>query len=169
MTDPFARRLEEAARWCASRLDVNDPARSLRSAELAPPDCEDWLQRVDAVAERRAELLQHRAEATSALDGRLLVFDPGQSLSDGAAEVETGGFFDEDNTPPWDTWVSYVEEHPQRPDAWTRLDSYLVCWIPAELADLADRAISVNPEGCLLWADEADTPLLRRWFSIGAV
>jgi hypothetical protein len=165
MTVPFARRLYEVAHWCASKIDVNDPARSLRSAELAPPECEDWLGRVDDVAERRAEFFRQHATETRSPDGRLLVFDPGQSLSDGAAEVETGGLFDEDNTPPWDTWVAYVIEHPQRPDAWTTLDSYLVCWIPAELVDLVDRAIAVNPEGCLLWADQADTPFLRRWLS----
>jgi hypothetical protein len=165
MTVPFACRLDEAARWCASKLDTNDPTRSLRSAELVPPGREDWLARVDDVAERRAELVNQGATDTRAPDGRLLVFDPGQSLSDGAAEVETGGLFDEDNTPPWDTWVAYIIEQPQRPDAWTTLDSYLVCWIPAELVDLVDRAIAVNPEGCLLWADEADTPFLRQWFS----
>lgn len=165
MIDPFACRLEEASHWCASKVDVKDPVRSLRSVELVPPEREDWPGRVDAVAKRRSVLVPQRGANTRAPDGRLLVFDPGQSLSDGAAEVETGGFFDEDNTPPWDTWVAYVTEHPQRPDAWTRLDSYLVCWIPAELLELVDRAIEVNPEGCLLWADGANTPFLRRLLS----
>jgi hypothetical protein len=161
--ETFVRRVEETARWCSSRAGTNDLARALRSAEIAPPDREAWPERVAAVATRRAELLP--PGATQSPEGRLLLFDPGQSLSDGAAEMETAGFFDVNNTPPWDTWVAYIEEQSQRPDAWTAFDSYLVCWIPAQLAGLVSRGISVNPEVCLRWADTSDAPFLRQWFS----
>ena len=57
----------------------------------------------------------------------LLVFDPGGSLSDGAARVASGGSFDDDNIPPWDTWITL-------------------------LLPLAEDTGSVNPEGCLCWA-----------------
>jgi hypothetical protein len=83
-----------------------------------------------------------------------LHFDPDQSLSDAAAMVESNGFFDADNTPPWDTWIAYVAGQPQRPGVWTSFDSFLLCWVPAAFVELVDRAISVNPEQCLRWADE---------------
>lgn len=165
MIDRFARRLAEAVQWCEPRVTIDDPAHCLRSPALAPPlDHDDWPAAVESVCERRARLIEHPGPHGRAMPGgRLLVFDPGQSLSDGAASVETGGLFDEDNTPPWDTWVAYIQEHPQHPDAWTTLDSYLLCWIPAALTELVDSAIAVNPERCLLWADVADTPFLRQW------
>jgi hypothetical protein len=94
--------------------------------------------------------------------GALLLFDPGQSLSDGAAQVESKGFFDADNVPPWDLWVAYIEEAKQRPKVWTPFDSFLLCWIPPHLEDLVDRSIAVNPERCLHWARDVDSPFLRR-------
>jgi hypothetical protein len=81
--------------------------------------------------------------------GRLLHFDPSASLSDGAAQVASEGFFDADNTPPEDTWVDFVEKPEGR---WTAFDSYLVCWIPAELVEAAIAGIEANPEECLRWA-----------------
>jgi hypothetical protein len=39
--------------------------------------------------------------------GRLLAFALDHTLSDGAAYVATNGFFDGDNIPAWDTWITY--------------------------------------------------------------
>jgi hypothetical protein len=38
--------------------------------------------------------------------GRLLIYFPNHDLACGAAEQETAGFFDVNNVPPWDTWVT---------------------------------------------------------------
>ena len=73
---------------------------------------------------------------------------PDYSLFDGAAEVETHGFFDSFNLPPWDTWISYVHEH-------------LLAWVPSALVELVDGGIQVNAEQCIVWADDGDTPFLR--------
>ena len=164
MIDQFGLRLSETSRWCASKARVDDPAHSLRSHELVPrQETEDWQAIVESVCDRRARLLQGQWSSAPAVPaGRLLVFDPGQSLSDGAAMVESNGFFDVDNAPPWDTWIAYVREQPHQPGSWTNLDSYLLCWIPTIFLDLVERGIAVNPERCLLWADVADTPFLRR-------
>jgi hypothetical protein len=88
--------------------------------------------------------------------GRLLAFDPDASLSDGAAAAETRNFFDDDNTPPWDTWVEYIREVPRSPERWVPFEGYLLCWIPAALIDVVERAIYVNPEECLRWASWPD-------------
>jgi hypothetical protein len=90
------------------------------------------------------------------------MFDPEQSLSDGAAEVESNGFFDADNTPPWDLWVTYIQEPKQRGNLWTRFDAFVLCWIPPAFTELADRSIAVNPEKCIAWARDFDSPFIRR-------
>lgn len=92
-----------------------------------------------------------------------MVFDSQQSLSDGAAAVETGFLFDNDNVPPWDTWLLFVEETSRTQGRWKAFDSYLLCWIPNELLELGEKAIFVNAEGCLRWADEISTPFLDEW------
>jgi hypothetical protein len=162
MINQFKERLSETSRWCTSKACSHDPANSLRSSELAPDQEEDWQAVVESVCERRAHLIGRNPACTpSVAAGRLLIFDPGLTLSDGAAMVESSGFFDAGNTPPWDTWIAYVKEEPQRSESWTKLDSYLVCWIPVVFVDLVERAVAVNPERCLLWSDETDTPFLR--------
>lgn len=80
--------------------------------------------------------------------GRLLVFFPDEGLSDGAAEVETRGFFDLDNAPPWDTWVGLFRDVEAERSA-----DYLVSWVPKRLVDLIDRGIRANPEECICWLD----------------
>ena len=71
---------------------------------------------------------------------------------------------DDDNTPPWDSWLLFVEETPRSPDRWTAFDSYLLCWIPQSLVPMVDRAIEVNPEQCLRWADDLRAPFLEHLF-----
>jgi hypothetical protein len=162
MTSQFQLNLREASRWCAEKANIKEAAKSLRSPELAPEWREGWREAVKSVCDRRARFVcDHLTYAEAIPAGRLLIFDPGQSLSDGAAMAESAGFFDADNTPPWDTWLIYVIEAAQRSDSWTILDSYLVCWIPNAFEGLVERAIAVNPEKCLLWVDEVDTPFFR--------
>lgn len=38
--------------------------------------------------------------------------------------------------------------------------SYLLSWVPTELVPLVEEAIDVNPEGCLMWANLLDIPLI---------
>jgi hypothetical protein len=67
---------------------------------------------------------------------------PHDSLSDGAATVQSEGFFDVDNVPAWDTWIYF--------DGRT-----LLSWVPAQLISKVQSGIDVNPEGCIKWADDA--------------
>jgi hypothetical protein len=160
------RRMDAAAAWCSGRVDRGNLEGCLRAAGLRPPEasCGGVLvaaATVEEVAARRAAALRSAGRAAGATHGgRLLVFDPGQSLSDGAAAAETEGLFDDDNVPPWDTWLVFVEETPRVAGQWSELDSYLVCWIPEELIELTERAIWVNPEECLHWAEDVSTGFL---------
>jgi hypothetical protein len=98
------------------------------------------------------------APQNSLAGGRLLVYGPDEELSDGAAEVETDGFFDVANCPPWDTWVAFMEEPPPAPQGRV---AYLISWVPREFLDLVDRGIQVNPEQCIRWLDDCTDPFAQ--------
>jgi hypothetical protein len=73
--------------------------------------------------------------------GRFVAYAPEDNLSDGAAEVQSLGFFDVDNVPPWGTWIALV-------------DRYVLAWVPLLLFGFARRGIEVNPGECIKWADD---------------
>jgi uncharacterized protein (TIGR02996 family) len=63
---------------------------------------------VNTLANKRAELLagggwQPQMPYDDLAGGRLLLFDPDGTLSDGAAAAVSHGYLDEDNLPAWDT------------------------------------------------------------------
>jgi hypothetical protein len=160
-------RIAQAASWCSARLRADDLQHSLRTADLEPGEM--TAASVEALAEARARHLSSAGAAVAEPAGRLLAFDPGQSLSDGAAAAASRLFFDDDNTPPWDTWVTFVAEAPQSAKRWTEFDSYLLCWIPAELSAVVQRAIDVNPEQCIRWAADLERPFIAELKRTGAV
>jgi hypothetical protein len=98
---------------------------------------------VEALVTRRTEILQNHAGSSPLANvdgGKLLLFTPQDSLSDGAATVASNGFFDVDNVPPWDTWLYF--------DGRT-----LVTWVPPQLISTVQLGIDVNPESWIRWAD----------------
>jgi uncharacterized protein (TIGR02996 family) len=88
--------------------------------------------------------------------GRLLVFDPAASMSEGYSSQHSQGYFDADNIPPWDTWVmcmarySAIYPHP-----------YVICYAPAPHRTRAASGIEVNGEGCLLWIEDSGVTFLQ--------
>lgn len=102
---------------------------------------------VDRVAEVRSHVMQQSGrpsdpEILGRRGGRFLLFAPEENLSDGAAEYASLGFFDVDNVPPWDTWIAMFGK-------------YLVSWVPPQLVRLVQEGLDVNPEQCILWADDS--------------
>lgn len=101
---------------------------------------------VRSLIQRRAEFL-HAMEITGVpagvpgvAGGRLLLYWPAENVSDGASEQATRGFFDVDDAPPWDTWVTYSQ-------------GTLLSWVPAQLLDLVKAGIDANAVGCIQWLD----------------
>lgn len=142
----------DAQAWFVQRTTTGLPWP--RSPELQPQGLHDdagrhvdaddaWVNAVETLVAARRRLLGPRVVWA----GRILVFQPGESLSDGAAQKVSGGFFDIDNTPPWDTWIGFRQ-------------GTLYAWIPRALELIVQDAINVNPEQCLKWAVEGWT--LRR-------
>ncbi|HYX53273.1 MAG TPA: hypothetical protein VE783_07460 [Candidatus Limnocylindrales bacterium] len=125
-------------------------AEMLRTPELkgsinyeSAPDEMSRRRIVESVAGRRSAMLDRlelRQRKLIHLQGRLLCYCPAENLACGAAEVQSLGFFDVDNTPPWDTWVAYSE-------------GVLLSWVPGELVELVNRGVQVNPEECIAWYD----------------
>jgi len=154
--DPFWTSLSTTITWCLSRIDADHPATCLRSSGSRPRLF--TRSHLDTVR----EALQHRypspmptVPACNLRGGRLIVYFPDLELADGAAEVESRGFFDVNNAPPWDTWVAFIlDDKSER--------SHLISWVPPEFLPLADAGIQVNPEECILWLDDADVELKNR-------
>jgi hypothetical protein len=123
---------------------------------------------VEELAHARARrLAAGDRSVSSAVDlagGRLVVYFPDANLFDGSAELESRGFFDGDNMPPWDTWVAYVDDGADQTRSY---DSYLVSWVPPTLLDLADGAVAVNPEQCIVWAEDLGAPFRRQLEAAG--
>jgi len=161
-SEPFELRLAQTIAWCAPRANPTDAARSLRTEKHRP-----WVLETD-----RATTVRHVLAARASTDpavrsaipvrsieelgsGRLLLYFPDANLADGAAEVETGGFFDVDNVPPWDTWIGLFRDE----SADISFVEYLVSWVPAEFVELVERGIYANPEDCILWLADSHVAL----------
>jgi hypothetical protein len=157
----LALRLAQATAWCTPRVDTSDPASSLRSDELRPWVLEsDRAATVHQVLDSRAQHVRAAAPVRTRdhlRNGRLLLYYPDASLSDGAAEAETDGFFDVHNVPPWDTWLGLFRDGSSDPS----FTDYIVSWVPGDLVPLVERGISVNPEQCILWLADAPVPLVK--------
>lgn len=157
----FFTRLAEAIAWCLPRASVRDPRHSLRSAELFPdllaPDRASVVRQLCQA--RHIKLSNSRLErvrtSEDLMGGRLLVYFPERNLADGAAELESRGFFDGNNIPAWETWVGLFQSDSQDPSQ----KVYLVAYVPPALLEIAGIGIEANPELCINWLIDTDTPI----------
>ena len=97
-----------------------------------------------------------RSTDRSLAGGRLLVYFPDADLCDGAAQLESKGFLDVHNCPPWGTWVGFFADARKSDDAYA---NYLVAWIPPEFLTLVSAGIDMNPEECILWLERTQVAL----------
>jgi hypothetical protein len=100
---------------------------------------------VSKVVRRRAELLSSVAVPGTVRQspdrtGRLLTYNPAENVSDGASRYASKGFFDLYDSPPWDSWISFI-------------DGELISWVPAVLVPLVQAGIDANPVDCIRWTD----------------
>lgn len=156
---PLLDSIAQAAAWCAPRADMADPRGCLRTPALMPP-----LLYADSFFSVRTVVTARRYQMGQAFGweragrGRLMVNFPDADLCDGAAELETGGWFDGFNAPPWDTWVGYFQDdHP----ADSSYGTYLLAWVPPACEEMVGRGIHVNPEQCIAWLEDTDCAVRR--------
>jgi hypothetical protein len=146
--------LEEAKQWCSERLDDQNLRDSLRSEEIQPSYlCPNRQTIVSLVVSTRSSLLT--LNCTDTPKGRILVYYPDISLSDGAAQAESRGFFDVHNVPPWDTWLMLTADRAG--------DTILLSWVPQELVQLVGASMRINPEDCLVWLEDSSVTDIEIW------
>jgi len=181
----FLQQLAETIVWCHVRADADDPEHCLRSVELKPDfekddsDARDLWPSPESIAEvveKRHTILYQKSQNTVPASsiwarGRLLVSAYQYSNHNGYTGHETGYFFNDNDVPPWDTWVGEVEglpgeDAPGTPHgAWPRnvvsglsgTDPHrglLVSWIPEVFVPLVSKAIELEVKGMLCWSDE---------------
>ena len=106
---------------------------------------QDAVEFVSVKSVKRATLIGKARIPLSAvlLNGRLLSYDYHATLSDGGSAAFTNGFFGDEDTPPWDTWVCD--------------NAAIITWIPNQYIGLADEGAEVSMGRTLHWLDELDT------------
>ncbi len=178
----FLRRISEAARWCGHQLRSVNP--TLRSEELRPARelifesganlsgsafrefYRDQVRligaEVDALVLRRHTLLRdlETGEDKSG-NGRLLLFSPFYSTGDTLAHFESEKFFDLNDVPPWDTFVTYwFDPEMEEGRDGARRENGIICWIPNAFVGLADAGVRVSI--CTLsWIDISNERVSR--------
>jgi len=158
------RNIREASAWCRLLLEENSGL-TPRSAVLSPGQSltlsDDPCMLVDEVCARRKRLLAERnCETTAEIgNGKLLLYYPYLTLSDGAAEIVSEGFFDANNEPAWDVWV-FCETNESLYDA-QDYGTCLLNWIPNGVIELVEPGIHINPERCLEWVSESNHPFAK--------
>jgi hypothetical protein len=157
------RSISETLTWCSFRQPFGRPFRThdldptaildipVFSHELG--SIEAWIERkrdcyrraISWINETRAELLKagkiEALEANEVLSRcKLLMYEPLETVDDGAAEAASMGFYDLHDAPPGDNWFLYA-------------DHAVFCCIPEFAISLAQNGIDANPVDCIHWAD----------------
>jgi hypothetical protein len=159
--------LRETQILCAAKANLSRPMDCLRSEELRPPLLiPSRLEAVDAVrAERKRlivyESMRDNAAPEAATSGRLIAYNPDFNLACGTSEVETNGYFDVNNTPPWDTWVALLDAPGAK-----CFETSLIAWVPPIFLSLVQAGIEVIPEQCVRWLDDCPPSLQHLWKKI---
>lgn len=159
----------ETIKYCNIVADPNAPNLCFRSLKIKPYAFY-WsrFQFVRDVQRIRNAILSQRGvlpsyDSISLPDeGCMLVYFPENNLADGAARVCSNGYFDDDNIPPWDTWIAYFEE-PVRENGWMGDTQYLIAWVPKIFVETVDIGIWANPEKCIQWLDDTDVVFKIVW------
>jgi hypothetical protein len=158
--------LSETVAWCLSRSLQSD---QLRSCELDPStfltvpslgelSIEVWLERkrasyhraVYAINEMRSVLVREMTIEMADLafaqsKGKLLAYEPLETVADGAANCSSHGFFDVEDAPPWDTWF-------------LNSGGTIFSYVPESLIQNAQAGIDANPVDCIHWCDWSKLP-----------
>jgi hypothetical protein len=161
------RALSDTVRWCSLRQSESflfrspdiDPSRILKPPPFPNErtEIEIWIQEryrsfetaVSELNRQRSDLICGMSIPTVDSDqavysqGRLLLYFPMETVTDGAAEAVSHGFFDGEDAPPWDTWFWYS-------------NGAILCWIPESKAATVQAGIDANPVDCIHWADWRD-------------
>ncbi|BDD04762.1 hypothetical protein [Aureibacter tunicatorum] len=101
----------------------------------------------EILLKRKSLLINDNNFDKSFYRGKYLLYYPSFSLMDGGSEAASDGFFTYAHEPPSGLWVHFTIDRIK----FTDLTSVLVSWIPEELVELVELAMSVDASYCLEW------------------
>jgi hypothetical protein len=148
--------ISEASIWCSLKESSEC---NLRSAALDPSTIlsipwdedthayvrkkyESYQRAVEELSRKRSELLNGQKPtpefSTPDSGARLLIYQPLETVDDGAAEASSKGFFDVSDAPPWDTWLFYS-------------NGTILSLVPGSFVGAAQAGIDANPVDCIHW------------------
>jgi len=159
--DHLFARVAETVIWCEGSPDTE----GYRAKALRPSVFHDGPDDVVcSVGSARQREMHHKkltipSRAPVIAPGRFMVYFPDENLCDGYAELVSKGFFDVDNLPAHDTWVSFFDEE-RRPERGSR--RHLLCYVPVAAIEAASAGIEGNPEQCIVWLEHSDVAIRRR-------
>jgi hypothetical protein len=111
--------------------------------EWAKKKRDNYREAVAWINQTRSALLQTAgiasvdvAEALS--KGKLLLYEPEETVTDGASEAVSHGFFDIEDSPPWDTWFHLAS-------------GSIFSYVPESAISLVQHGIDVNIVDCIQW------------------
>ena len=149
--------MSEAITWCAARFSMHDLGGSLRSPVLQVPQDRDLRVAVPELVRKRRELLQSEQQVRKSWTSlRLLQFYPDEALWDGTSQEVTGGFIDDIDSPPCDTWVHFSE-------------NALFSVVPDALESAMEVAFAYDPYVCMGWFGFRTHPLVDAVRAAGIV
>ena len=163
----FTKRLHETIAWCVPRVNVSNPKHCLRSAQFRPDyefdsepeyDVDLWadIPMINKVVESRSQFVPPVTPVLDLRGGRLLLHFLGDSNHNGLTADITSFYLDNNDTPPWDTWVqAFIPESwaDQPPDQVPSLYVFLISWVPPEFLETVNEATESECIGMLMWAD----------------
>ena len=149
----FDRLLNETVVWATPRIAMDNPQWCLRSPELRPPydyyDDDPGLfnepKLIDYVTDTRSNLLtlETKTRRREENAGRLLLVEYNATNHNDATKIESDGFFDFADNPPWDLWVCGFGDN-------------LIGWIPNQFVSVVAQSMNVECIGMLHWIDSND-------------
>jgi hypothetical protein len=94
---------------------------------------------------QRAALLAD-APPRAAERGSVLAFDLEATFFDSVPASISGGFFDANDLPPWDTWIAYGKCAALQ-------SNVLYSWVPAEFEVVVGHAVRAHLSNAYAWVD----------------
>jgi hypothetical protein len=153
--------LSETVSWClmgTRRIDQFrsrdlDPSAILKAPRLEDRNVgvrvearrESYRHAVKSINELRSTFL-HRAQlelpgfTVAQTNGKLLRYEPLESVADGTSGLVSHGFFDTEDAPPWDTWFLSSK-------------GAIISWVPDSMILDAQAGIDANIVNCIHWCD----------------
>ena len=87
--------------------------------------------------------------------GRLLIHFLGESNHNALTADITSYYLDNNDTPPWDTWVQAFTPElwaHQSPDEPSTVFQFLISWVPPKFLETVNEATEYECVGMLMWA-----------------